>query len=111
MRYSLYFAGALLVVAFVAGACGGDGGGRTVPTRSFEEVRGELVDRLDSIKANISAVPDDIQTQIIGLCQELDAFVGEDRVEEICGALEEAFDRDDPGRIDRVLAELAELED
>lgn len=111
MSYGLYFAGALLLAAFVAGACGGDGDGRTVPTESFEEIRGELVDRLDSIKVNISAVPDDIQRQIVDLCRELDAFIDEDRVDEICGALEEAFDRDDPGRIDRILAELAELED
>ena len=126
MSYGLYFAGALLVAAFVVGACGGDGGGgddngatagRTelppaegTPAR-FEALRGALADRLEAIQVNIAAIPDDVQREIIDLCRELEAFIDEDRVDEICGALDEAIDRGDPGRIDRILAELAELED
>ena len=127
MSYGLYFAGALLVVAFVVGACGGDGdggddngatAGRTefppamdgTPAR-FEALRDALADRLEAIQVNIAAIPDDVQRKIIDLCRELEAFIDEDRVDEICGALDEAIDRGDPGRIDRILAELAELED
>jgi len=134
MRYGLYFAGALLVAAFVAGACGGDGGGRddrvgggddngamagrtesppavqSTPAE-FEALRGALADRLEAIQVNIAAIPDDVQKEIMDSCRQLEAFIDEDRVDEICGALDDAIERGDPGRIDRILAELAELED
>ena len=133
MKGRLSLIAVLLVLAGFLSACGGGNGqvneeangtapgriqspprtgetGDATPT-SFQALRDNLADRLDVIKVNITAVPDDIQRQIVDLCQELDAFIDEDRVEEICGALDEAFDRGDPGRIDRVLAGLAELED
>jgi hypothetical protein len=121
MSYGLYFVGALLLAVLVAGACGGDNNGATAgrtelppaegtPAR-FEALRGALADRLEAIQVNIAAIPDDVQREIVDLCRELEAFIDEDRVDEICGALDEAIDRGDPGRIDRILAELAELED
>lgn len=107
MKHWLLFA-ALLAAPLLVAACGG-GSPAGGPTRTFEDVRGELVDRLDTIRVNIASVPTDIQTRIKATCRELQPFIGKDKTNEICGTLDEALLRADPGRIDRVLADLAQL--
>ncbi len=106
------FVAAVVTVSLLVAACGGGGGGNSAPgtpTRSFEDVRGELVDRLDTIRVNIASVPADVQTRIKTTCRELQPSIGKDKTTEICGTLDEALLRADPGRIDRVLADLAQL--
>ncbi len=128
----------LMLTAGLAGACGGGNGaggngatpGRTAspaptedgagstPTQdgaestptNFEALRDALRNQLDAIGVNIGAVPDDVRDQILASCRELEAFVEGERVEEICGAIEQAIERGDPGLIDLVLNQLAELE-
>jgi hypothetical protein len=107
----LLLAPVLLIGALVAGGCGGgDDGPKVIPTYTFEDVRDELVDRLDTIGTNIDAVPDDIKARIKTSCRNLETFIGEDNTNELCDTLDEGLDRADPGRIDRVLDELATLE-
>jgi hypothetical protein len=55
-------------------------------------------------------MPEDVRDQLLALCRELEAFVEGERVAEICGAIEQAIERGDPGFIDLVLEQLAELE-
>lgn len=105
-----------IVAAVAAGAlalsvaCSGGGGAHVVPTQTFDDVHDELVERLDTIRVNIASVPDDIKARIKATCRNLEPFVGDDKTNDICNTLDEALDRADPGRIDRVLTELAELQ-
>lgn len=85
------------------------GGAESTPTR-FEALRDALRNQLDAIGVNIGAVPGDVRDQILASCRELEAFAEGERVEEICGAIEQAMERGDPGLIDLVLNQLAELE-
>lgn len=110
-RYALVAILPLLLAAALASACGGgatpsapDDGGA-----SFEELRDTLRDRLDAIGVNIGAVPDDVRDQILAECRKLEQFVDEERVQGICGAIEQAIQQGDPGLIDLVLEELAAL--
>lgn len=77
----------------------------------FEAERAVLMERLDGIGVGIGAVPDDVRDELVGSCRELEEFVDEDDLEEICDAIVEAIEMSDPGRIDLVLAQLAELEE
>ena len=87
-----------------------DGGGESTP-RSFAEARDRLSGQLQAIGANIGAVPDDIQEQILERCRALAEFADSDAVEGICQAIDRAIESNDPGLIDRVLDQLAELEE
>jgi hypothetical protein len=105
------FITALIAVAFGVAACNDAGSKPVGPTsRPFEEIRDDLAARLDTIKVNIASVPADIQTRIKATCRELETYIGKDKTTEICDTLDEALDRADPGRIDRVLTELAQLQ-
>lgn len=84
-------------------------GAESTPT-GFEALRDALRDRLDTIGVNIAAVPDDVRDQILASCRELEAFVERDRIERACEAIEQAIEGGDPGLIDLVLEQLAELE-
>ena len=139
MRERLAFFITLLAIAgALAVACGGDGdggangnatpgvnatpgasataspppidGGEATP-RSFAEARDRLSGQLQAIGANIGAVPDDIQEQILERCRALEEFADTDAVEGICQAIDQAIESNDPGLIDRVLDQLAELEE
>jgi hypothetical protein len=102
----------VLAACAILVACSGSGSGDNgEPVRPFEEVRSDLLDRLDTIGVNIASVPPDVRQQVVEFCRELEPHIGDDRTDEICGALQDAFDRADPGRIDRVVAELLALED
>ena len=102
----------VLAAAFACGDGTGDGGnGGTPQGPSFEELRQDLLTQLDSIGANIGAVPDDIRNQILGQCRALDEFADDDEVDALCTAMQRAMDRGDPGLIDLVLENLATLEE
>lgn len=77
---------------------------------SFEALRDTLRDRLDAIGVNIGAVPDDVHDQILGWCHELESLAQQEVVADICEAIEDAIEQGDPGLIDLVLDQLAELE-
>ncbi len=78
------------------------------PTR-FEALRDGLRDRLEAIGDNITVVPDDVRNEILASCRELEEFVEREFVSDVCGAIERAIERGDPGLIDLVLDRLAEL--
>ncbi len=107
----------LVLTAALAGACDGgidsptptDDAADGTPT-PFEEVRGDLSEQLVRYRANIDALPPDVRDQLLNPCRGLEAFVSSEDVDEICGAIEDAIEQGDPGRIDLVLARLAELE-
>jgi hypothetical protein len=75
----------------------------------FETLRDALVDELDRIGVNIGAVPPDVRARIIGNCRALGQFADEAEVEDLCDAVQQAMDRGDPGLIDLILEDLAEL--
>ncbi len=117
-RWSILAAFAALTIALFAVACNGDSNGAPSPTSpdsnatpsSFESIRDKLYSQLDAFGINIGAVPDDIRTQLLGSCQELEQFANADDVEEICTAIDDAIEQGDPGKIDLVLNRLLELE-
>lgn len=76
----------------------------------FEGLRDDLIDQLDAIGVNIGVLPDDVREDLLARCVELAPFANADRVDEICGAVEQAMGSGDVGLIDLVLDDLAELE-
>jgi hypothetical protein len=78
---------------------------------TFLELRDGLAEALDSIGANIGAVPPDIRADLVARCQRLARFAAEDEVNVICDAIERAMDRGDPGLIELVLENLVTLEE
>lgn len=135
-RHRALVAALVVMTAALTAACGGDDGsgnsggtaspadtpaGGTTPRSTatvgpedtpteFETLRDELSAQLDAIGVNIGAVPDDIRDQILASCRELATFADGKRVEEMCEAIERAMENDDPGLIDLVVDQLAELE-
>lgn len=117
-------AAVLVVAVSLAVACddggngrNGDGGATATPgaetpatPSTFDDLRGALLERLDAFGVNIGAVPPDVRAQILGLCRQLEQFVDEDTVDELCGAVERAMEQNDPGLIDLVIEDLAALE-
>ncbi len=127
-------AAVVVMAASLATACGGNSGngdgtsrpsdtpaGGTAPRGTatvgpedtpteFEALRDDLSAQLDAIGVNIGDVPDDIRDQILASCRELGRFTDAERVEEVCEAIERAIEDDDPGLIDLVVEQLAELE-
>ena len=108
-----------ILLASVIAACGdgsGSGeadGGATDTNGSesdFETLRDRLIERLDSFGANIGSVPDDIRDQILGTCRELSEFADPEVVDQICRAIQQAIDDSDPGLVDLIVDQLAELE-
>jgi len=87
----------------------GDGGEPT--PRDFAEARDRLASELDAIGANIGAVPDDIRELLLERCRAVKDFANDDDVEAICRTVEQAIDTNDPGLVDRVLQQLAALEE
>jgi hypothetical protein len=84
-------------------------GAESTPTE-FEMMRDELSDQLDAIGANIGAVPDDVRDQMLASCHELEQFVDGERVGELCDAIQRAIETDDPGLVDLIVKQFAELE-
>ncbi|OGO50780.1 MAG: hypothetical protein A2148_03580 [Chloroflexi bacterium RBG_16_68_14] len=78
------------------------------PTR-FQALRDQLRGQLEAIGDNIGAIPDDIRAGLLARCHELEEFVAPEVIADICGAIEQAIEGDDPGLIDLVLDRLAEL--
>lgn len=79
--------------------------------RNFAEARERLNSQLDAIGANIGAVPDDIREQLLERCRALEEFADAGDVEAICQEIDLAIENNDPGLIDLVLEQLAELEE
>jgi len=79
--------------------------------RDFSEARERLSSQLDAIGANIGAVPDDIREQLVERCRAIEEFADAGDVEAICREVELAIESNDPGLIDRVLEQLAALEE
>lgn len=84
--------------------------GEATPT-GLAEARERLTGQLDAIGANIGAVPDDIREQLLERCEVLKQFADDGDVEPICQTIDQAIDTNDPGLIDRVLDQLAGLEE
>ncbi len=138
MRYRVWLLAApLLLAAVIGGSCGDDAGSQgsdsgpggvvngeptatvaspveTVPSEttptSLEALRDPLRERLDGIGINIGDVPEDVGEQLLNSCRQLNAFADGEAVTEICDTLELAIEQGDPGLIDTVLDQLAELE-
>ncbi len=117
MRAHLLLLAIPLLVLTAASACDG-GNDSPTPTGNgadgtptlFEEVRDDLSEQLARYRANIETLPPDVRDQLLSSCRELEAFVSSEDVDEICGAIEDAIEQGDPGRIDLVLARLDGLE-
>ncbi len=106
----------LLLAAGLAIACGGGNdspnpteNGATGTAGPFEAARDALVEDLVNYRVTIGDVPPDVGASLLADCEQLETFAASDRVEDICTAIEQAMANADPGLIDRVLAELAEL--
>ena len=106
----------LALTAAAAAACGGGndsptppGNGATGTAGPFEAVRGALVEDLVNYRVTIGDVPPDVGARLLADCEQLETFADSDRVEDICTAIEQAMANADPGLIDLVLDELAEL--
>lgn len=83
-------------------------GAENTPTE-FETLRDALSDQLVGFGVNIGAVPDDVREQLLASCRELASFVERERVAELCEAIEQAIDGNDPGLVDLIVDQLAEL--
>ncbi len=106
----------LALTAAIATACGGGNdlpnptaNGATGTAGPFEAARDALVEDLVNYRVTIGDVPDDVGARLLTDCEQLETFADSDRVEDICEAIQQAMANADPGLIDRVLAELAEL--
>jgi hypothetical protein len=121
----------LAIVGLSVAACGGNGANgnssangagdatasgtgpgrvRALSEEEFPAVRDGLADQLESIGVNIGAVPEDFRRAILADCASLASRADDDDVEAICSAIGEAMDRNDSGRVDRIIAELRALE-
>ncbi len=106
----------LALTAAIAAACGGGndspnptGNGATGTAGPFEAARDALVEDLVNYRVTIGDVPPDVGARLLADCEQLETFADTNRVEDICTAIEQAMESADPGLIDRVLTELAEL--
>ena len=109
------------LAAAVPAACGGGddspnptengatGNGATETAGPFHAARDALVEDLENIGSTIGDVPTDVGARLLADCEQLETFVDRDRIEGICEAIQQAMANADPGLIDRVLGELAEL--
>ena len=79
--------------------------------RDLDEARERLSSQLDAIGANIGAVPDDIRDQLLDRCRAIEEFTDAGDIEAICQEIDLAVENNDPGLIDLVLGQLAELEE
>ena len=111
----------LAVIAFVLLGCGDGSNGSNptdvpVPTNSqgtplsFEEARDALAQRLDAIGPNVGSVPPDVRQELLIQCGQLTSYADRQTVAQLCNAINEAFERGDPGLIDIVVRELQALE-
>lgn len=125
-RLGLLIAPLVLFLA-VAGGCGDNGStvdpGSTVvspvetvpvfdeetPT-SLDALKGELTERLEGYGVNIGAVPNDVRQHLLNLCGQLETFVDSGAVEEICSAIDDAIEQNDPELMDAILESLSALE-
>ena len=114
MKRGLVIAAAiLLVITALAVACGGGSGGdssNATKATDFEQLRASLTNRLDSVGPNIGSMPDDVLDQILNNCHELEKFVDEGSINNLCDAIKRARDTNDPGLIDQIVAQLAQLQ-
>ena len=115
-RFLLLAIPLLALTAAAAAACGGGtdspnptGNGATGTAGPFEAARDALVQDLVNYRVTIGDVPPDVGASLLAECEQLETFADGDRVEDICTAIEQAMANADPGLIDRVLTELAEL--
>ena len=106
----------LALTAAIAAACGGGNdspnpteNGATGTAGPFEAARDALVEDLVNYRVTIGDVPPDVGARLLADCEQLETFADTNRVEDICTAIEQAMESADPGLIDRVLTELAEL--
>jgi len=103
----------LIAIGAIGAACGGGSGGNTsnaTSTANFEQLRNSLISRLDGVGPNIGAMPDDVLNQILNNCHELEKFVDEGDINRLCDAIKRARDTNDPGLIDQIVAQLAQLQ-
>ena len=115
-RFLLLAIPLLALTAAVAAACGGGndspnptGNGATGTAGPFEAARDALVEDLTNYRVTIGDVPPDVGARLLTDCEQLETFADSNRVEDICTAIQQAMANADPGLIDRVLTELAEL--
>jgi len=110
----------VVIVAFALHSCGGNSktGQPTdvpLPTNlqgtpySFAEFRDQFANRLDAIGPELGSVPPDIREEHLVQCGLLANYADRDTVAQLCNAINQAFTRNDPGLMDLVVAELAEL--
>ena len=102
----------LIAIGAIGAACGGGGGdaSNATSTANFEQLRDSLSSRLDSVGPNIGSMPDDVLNQFLNNCHELEKFVDEGSINNLCDAIKRARDTNDPGLIDQIVAQIAQLQ-
>ena len=102
----------LIAIGAIGAACGGGGGdaSNATSTANFEQLRASLSSRLDSVGPNIGSMPDDVLNQILNNCHELEKFANEGSINNLCDAIKRARDTNDPGLIDQIVAQIAQLQ-
>ena len=123
MHRAIALLAAALLVATLAAACGDGGSNGTTPSGTaspsdgtstnpgdFERARDAFAQQLGAIGANIGAVPDDVRAQLLGQCRALGDFADPGEVGQLCDEVQRAMDTSDPGLIDLVLNQLAQLQ-
>lgn len=104
----------LVAAAAVLGvACGGGGGGQPTAKETqnadFTQLRDSLRSQLDSIGVNFGSVPDDVLTQILNRCHELEKYADNQTVNSLCDAIKRAHDNNDTTALDQIVAQLDQL--
>ena len=102
----------LIAIGAIGAACRGSGGdaSNATSTANFEQLRASLSSRLDSVGPNIGSMPDDVLNQILNNCHELEKVVNEGSINNLCDAIKRARDTNDPGLIDQIVAQIAQLQ-
>jgi hypothetical protein len=103
----------LVLLAAFGMACGGSGGPslQTKETQStdFAQLRDSLRAQLNGIGVNINSVPNDVLTQILNKCHELEKYADGSTVNNICDSIRRAHDNNDAAALDQVVTQLGQL--
>ncbi len=103
----------LITLAAFGIACSGSGGTspKTKETQSadFAHLRDSLRAQLDGIGVNINAVPNDVLTQLLNRCHELEKYADGPTVNSICDSIKRSHDNNDAAALSQVVTQLGQL--